>query len=66
MFYVADKKIVNESFGAKTLSFAIFKNHFTDNYDIIDYKDWIVGLGRRNNAMKLYYTFTHYGLNKIR
>jgi glutamate/tyrosine decarboxylase-like PLP-dependent enzyme len=25
-----------------------------------------VGLGRRNNALKIYYTFVHYGVLKIR
>lgn len=32
----------------------------------MDYKDWIVGLARRNNSIKLYYTFVHYGMKKIR
>jgi hypothetical protein len=63
---VADKKVVNEAFGAKAMQFAFFKNHFTDNYDVVDYKDWIVGLARRNNALKLYYTFLHYGLHRLR
>lgn len=36
------------------------------NYDIVDYKDWIVGNTRRNNSIKLYYTFVHYGMKKIR
>lgn len=33
---------------------------------MVDYKDWIVGLARRNNSIKMYYTFLHYGLNRIR
>lgn len=57
---------MNESFGAKTINFSFYKNQYTDNYDVVDYKDWIVGLGRRNNSLKLYYTFTHYGLKQIR
>jgi glutamate/tyrosine decarboxylase-like PLP-dependent enzyme len=63
---VSDKKQLNEAFGSKTLQFSFYKNSFSDNYDIVDYKDWIVGLGRRNNALKIYYTFVHYGAEKIR
>jgi hypothetical protein len=66
LFYVADKKVYTESFGANTLKFSFYKNQFTDNSDIVDYKDWIVGLGRRNNALKLYYTFSHFGLKRLR
>lgn len=66
MFYVGDKKQLNEAFGANTLKFSFYKNEFSDNYDIVDYKDWIVGLGRRNNALKIYYTFVHYGVDRIR
>lgn len=66
LFFVADKKILNESFGARKLSFSIFQNHYTENHDVIDYKDWTIGLSRRNNALKLYYTFVHYGLKSLR
>jgi glutamate/tyrosine decarboxylase-like PLP-dependent enzyme len=66
LFYIGDKKLLNESFGAKTLQFSFYKNHFSDNYDIVDYKDWIVGLARRNNSLKVYYTFLHYGLKALR
>jgi aromatic-L-amino-acid/L-tryptophan decarboxylase len=66
LFFVANKKVVNEAFGANLLQFAFYKNHFTDNYDVVDYKDWIVGLARRNNSIKMYYTFVHYGLNRLR
>jgi glutamate/tyrosine decarboxylase-like PLP-dependent enzyme len=65
LFFVANKRIVNESFGAN-VNFSFFKNHFTDYYDVVDYKDWIVGLARRNNAIKMYFTFLHYGMKKIR
>lgn len=29
LFFVADKKTLNESFGARKLSFSIFQNHYT-------------------------------------
>lgn len=66
LFYVADKKLLTESFGACTLQFPFYKNAYTGQNDIVDYKDWIVGLGRRNNSLKLYYTFTHYGFKTLR
>lgn len=44
------------------VSFSFFKNHYSDQYDVIDYKDWMFGLGRRNNSIKFYYLFRHYGL----
>lgn len=66
LFYVADKKLLTESFGASTLHFPFYKNAYTGQEDIVDYKDWIVGLARRNNSLKLYYTFTHYGFKAIR
>jgi aromatic-L-amino-acid/L-tryptophan decarboxylase len=66
LFYVGNKRIVNEAFGANTLQFSFYKNQYTNEDDVVDYKDWIVGLARRNNSIKLYYTFLHYGLHRIR
>ena len=66
LLFVSDKKIFTEAFGAKTLTFSFYKNEYSGQQDIVDYKDWIVGLGRRNNSLKLYYTFSHYGLKIIR
>jgi aromatic-L-amino-acid decarboxylase len=66
LFYVANKSILTEAFGANALQFSFYKNQYTNERDVVDYKDWIVGLGRRNNAIKLYYTFLHYGLKRIR
>lgn len=66
LLFVGDKKIVTESFGASALQFPFYKNVYTGQQDVVDYKDWIVGLARRNNALKLYYFFTHYGLKMLR
>jgi len=52
--------------GGINAKFAFYNNAFTGQPDIVDYKDWIVGLARRNNALKIYYTFVHYGLKKLR
>ena len=66
LFYVADKSILTQSLGGINAKFSFYNNAFTGQADVVDYKDWIVGLGRRNNALKIYYTFVHYGLKKLR
>ena len=68
LFYVRDKKLINYSFGATaaSLEFSFYKNQYSNNYDVVDYKDWIFGLARRNNSIKIYYTIAHYGLKLIR
>jgi len=52
--------------GGANAKFSFFKNAFTGQSDVVDYKDWVVGLARRNNSLKIYYTFVHYGLRKLR
>lgn len=32
----------------------------------MDYQDWIIGLSRRNNSIKFYFLFEHYGLENLR
>lgn len=32
----------------------------------MDYKDWIIGLNRRNNSIKFYFLFEHYGMENLR
>jgi aromatic-L-amino-acid/L-tryptophan decarboxylase len=49
--FVRDKKLIAESTG--NLSYDILKNEFSDQ--VVDYKDWTVGFGRRFNALKVYY-----------
>lgn len=39
LFYVNDKSELAEAMGSK-IDFEIYKNKFTDNYDVWDYKDW--------------------------
>lgn len=33
---------------------------------MVDYKDWVIGLGRRNNSIKFFFMFEHYGLETLR
>ena len=44
------------------LSFSFYKNQYTGKQNVIDYKDWMLGLNRRNDSLKFYYLFKHYGL----
>lgn len=66
LFYVSDKNILTSSMSGANAKFIFFKNAFTGQADVVDYKDWNVALGRRTSAVKVYYTLAHYGLKKIR
>jgi glutamate/tyrosine decarboxylase-like PLP-dependent enzyme len=46
--------------------FSFYKNEYSDNYDVVDYKDWTIGLVRRNYAMHFYYLYSHYGIDKLK
>jgi hypothetical protein len=61
LLYVGDKKQFTLAFGG-TSKFSFYENKYTGKHDVVDYKDWIVGLARRNNGIKFYYLFSHYGL----
>lgn len=39
LFYVANKNELSECMGSK-IEFTMYKNKFTENYDVWDYKDW--------------------------
>lgn len=62
---MADKAAYTEAFGAANAKFSFYQNSYTGQQDVVDYKDWIVGLGRRNNALKLYYGLSHYGIKRL-
>ncbi len=65
-FYINNKEILTESFSAPTSKFPFLKNEFTGQQDVVDYYDWMIGSGRRNYALKLYYFYSHYGLTTLR
>jgi len=44
----------------------ITKNEYSDRLDVIDYKDWSVGFGRKNNAFGLYLTLSLFGVEKYK
>ncbi len=59
--FIKDKQQLNKAFGG-TAQFSFYQNKFTGRNDVVDYKDWIFGLARRNNAIKFFFMFQHYGL----
>jgi hypothetical protein len=61
LMYVKDKQQLNRAFGG-TAKFSFYENKYTGKNDVVDYKDWIIGLARRNNAIKFYFLYSHYGL----
>ncbi len=65
VFFVADKLNYRESLlGGPTPEF--LKNKFTNEYDIIDYKDWQIGLGRRFNSLRFWYMIRSLGVEGMR
>ncbi|CAK65709.1 unnamed protein product (macronuclear) [Paramecium tetraurelia] len=65
LFYVNDKSELAEAMGNK-IDFEIYKNKFTDNYDVWDYKDWQVALGKRFNSIKMFWMIKSLGLNGMK
>lgn len=65
IFFVADKRQLIGSMGAD-INFSFFKNEYSGRTNVVDYKDWSFGLMRKNNSMKFYYLFRHYGLQQLR
>lgn len=63
--FVRDKKQLNNSFSG-TQKFSFYENKYTGKQDVVDYKDWVVGLGRRNNSIKFYFLYEHYGMENLR
>lgn len=63
--FISDKKQLTRSMEGN-INFSFYKNQYTGREDVIDYKDWMLGLNRRNNSLKFYYLFKHYGLDKLR
>ena len=50
----------------KEIEYSFLKNEHSSKMDAIDYKDWSFGLLRRNNSLKFFYLFRHFGLQKLR
>lgn len=65
VYYVADKSNYRSSLlGGATPQY--LKNKFTDEFDITDYKDWQVGLGRRFNSLRFWFMIRSLGVEGMR
>lgn len=63
--FVKDKKQLCHAFSG-TQEFSFYNNKYSGKNDVVDYKDWMIGLSRRNNSIKFYFLFEHYGLKMLR
>lgn len=52
--------------GKKAETNSCARNKFSENYELIDYKDWSVGFSRKNNAFNLYLTLRMFGIRKYK
>ena len=59
--FVKDRENWMESHGKVLQKNEIYKNHY-DDYDIVDYKDWTVGFGKKFNSIKFYIVFNYFGI----
>ncbi|KAL4471143.1 hypothetical protein ABPG72_019085 [Tetrahymena utriculariae] len=59
--YVQDKKTFTSAF-KKDQGFEITKNAYSGSGDAVDAKDWMIGFGRRWNALKFYYNLKAFGV----
>src|SRR5829696_5556745 len=62
-FYVADREAL---VSALTIVPEYLRNTATESGDVIDYRDWMVPLGRRFRALKLWFVLRWYGAEGLR
>lgn len=69
-FYIDDKILLSEATAGKYSSVnpnpEYLKNKYTNQNDIIDYKDWQIGLGRKFSSIKVFYVIRSFGLEGLR
>jgi aromatic-L-amino-acid/L-tryptophan decarboxylase len=62
-FWVSDRAALT---GAMSVTPEYLKNAMSQSGQVIDYRDWQVPLGRRFNALKLWFVIRHYGVEGLR
>lgn len=62
-FWVADRRPLLD---AMSITPSYLRNETTDRADVIDYRDWHVGLGRRFRALKLWFVLRMFGAEQMR
>jgi len=65
LFFIGDKNELAEAMGGKG-NFEIYKNKHSNENTVIDYKDWEIGLGKRFNALKLWWMMRGFGLEGMK
>lgn len=61
-FYVTnDASLIPEALSGSKLKSTYLDNEFSDMLECIDYKEWSISLGRRTEAMKLFFVIKTYG-----
>lgn len=61
-FYVADRKALIQ---ALSILPEYLRNQATESGGVIDYRDWLIPLGRRFRALKLWFVIRHYGIEGL-
>ncbi|HEX9766729.1 MAG TPA: pyridoxal-dependent decarboxylase [Nitriliruptorales bacterium] len=62
-FWVADRRPLLD---AMSITPSYLRNETTDRDDVIDYRDWHVGLGRRFRSLKLWLVLRMFGAEQMR
>lgn len=45
--------------------FSFYANKFSGQENVVDYKSWGIGTGRRTSGLRLYYLYRYHGIEKI-
>ena len=65
-FFIDDKRLLMETMAGKGSENAppseYLRNQYSENQDIIDYRDWQIGLGRPFNSLKVWFVIRGYGV----
>lgn len=59
--FVKDRENWMSAHGSHLSPNEIYKNYY-DDIDIIDYKNWTVGFGKKFNSMKFFIVFNYFGI----
>jgi glutamate/tyrosine decarboxylase-like PLP-dependent enzyme len=69
LFFVGNKQKYIEAISGKYIEFQsnpeYLKNKFTDEFDVIDYKDWQIGLSRKFNSLKFWFLIRSQGIEGL-
>ena len=66
VFYLANKANYKESLLGGGQLAEYLKNKYTQEFDITDYKDWQIGLGRRFNSLRFWFMIRSIGVEGLR